>query len=108
MFGRLCDKQLIETDAQNVAKIFIHASASKLADPKVQKCAVAQDAVKEFDGECPIGGLELRLGERAGNDRVGELFFSTPGSQRGESDSASRGPRHNEFYRGMMLARPTE
>src|SRR5260370_22433836 len=97
MFGRLCDKQLIETDAQNVAKIDIHASASKLADPKVQECAIAQHAVKEFDGECSIGGVELRLGERAGNDRVGELLPSTPASQRGESDTAGRGPRHDEF-----------
>jgi len=97
MFGRLCDKQLIETDAQNVAKIDVHASVSKLVDPKVQECAIAQDAVKEFDGECSIGGVERRLGEHAGNDRVGELLLSTPVSQRGESDSASRDPRHNEF-----------
>src|SRR2546430_16902444 len=107
MFGRLCDKQLIETDAQNVAKIDVHASVSKLVDPKVQECAIAQDAVKEFDGECSIGGVERRLGEQAGNDRVGELLLSKPVSRSGEGGSPAGTPRLTDFILGRSTGRIT-
>ena len=108
VFRRLGDKYLIKAKAQKVAKIDIYVSASERSDPKVEQGKVSQDAVEKFYHECAIGRLKCGLGERARNDCVSELLFSPPCSQRGESDSASRGLRHENFQRGRTLARPME
>ena len=97
VFRRLGDKYLIKAKAQKVAKIDIYVSASEQPDPKVEQGNVSQDAVEKFDRECAIGRLKRGLGERARNDCVSELLSSPPCSQRGESDSASRGLRHENF-----------
>ena len=97
VFRRLSDKYLIKTQAQKIAKIDIYVSASNFADPKIEQGEVSQDAVEKFYDECAIRRLKRARGERARNDCVSELFFSPPGSQRGESDSASRVLRHENF-----------
>jgi hypothetical protein len=97
VFRRLGDEYLIKAQAQKIAKIDIYVSASERSDPKIEQGEVSQDAVEKLDRECAISRLKRDLGERARNDCVRELLFSPPGSQRGESDSASRVLRHENF-----------
>jgi hypothetical protein len=95
VFRRLGDKYLIEAQAQEIAKIDIYVPASERSDPKVEQGNVSQDAVEKFDRECAISRLKCGFGQRARNDSVSELLLSPPCSQRGESDSASGGLRHD-------------
>ena len=97
VFRCLGDKYLIKAKAQKIAKIDIYVSATNFADPKIEQGEVSQDAVEKFYDECAIGRLKRAGGERARNDCVRELSLSSPGPQRGESDSASRGLRHENF-----------
>ena len=89
MFGSVCEKKLIKTKAQKIAKIDIQPSRSKLADPKVEQSEISQDPVEEFHREGAIGRFERGTGQQTGNDRIREFRFFPPCSQRGESNSAS-------------------
>lgn len=108
VFRRLGDKYLIKAKAQKVAKIDIYVSAPERSNPKIEQGEVSQNSVKEFERECTIDGLKRALGKRVRNDCVSEVLLSPPTSQRGESNSASRGLRHGDSYRGIALARPME
>src|SRR5207237_10519670 len=97
VFRGIGDTYLIESQAQRIAQSDIYVSASERFNPKVEQGEVSQDAVEKFDRKCTIGQLKRGPGERARNDCVSELLFSPPCSQRGESDSASRRLRHENF-----------
>lgn len=108
VFRGLGDEYLVKAQPQKIAKVDIYVSASERSNPEIEQNEVSQNTVKKFERECTIDGLKRGLGKRVRNDCVSEVFLSSPTSQRGESNSASRGPRHDDSYRGIMLARPTE
>ena len=94
MFRRLGDEELIQAKTQKISKIDIYVCASERADPKVEEGQVSQNAIEKFERETAVSGLKSALRERIRNDRISELLFCSPCSQRGESNSASRGLGH--------------
>jgi len=108
VFRRPGDEYLIKAEPQKIAKVDIYMAASERSNPKIEQGEVSQNTVEKFERECTIDGPKRGLGKRVRNDCVSKLFLSSPTSQRGESNSASRGLRHDDSYRGITLARPME
>lgn len=85
---RLEQKQLIETEPQQIAGIVIKMSGPKLTDPEIEQRQVTQDAVEKFRGKGAIGRRKIDGSQARGKNGVREFPSVAPFLQGRESDSA--------------------
>lgn len=88
VFRRREQKQLIETEPQQIAGIVIKMSGAKLTDPKIEQRQVTQDAVEKFRGKGAIRRREINGSQARGKNGVREFPSVAPFLEGGESDSA--------------------
>ena len=88
VFRGLKEKQLIESKPQQVARTVIEMAGPKPADPKIEQCQVAKDAVKKFGGKGAIRRRELAGSQTVGQDRIGKFPPAAPLFKSGEGDTA--------------------
>lgn len=88
VFRRLEQKQLIETEPQQIAGIVIKMSGPKLTDPKIEQRQVTQDAVEKFGGKGAIRRCEINGSQARGQNGVREFPSVAPFLEGRESDNA--------------------
>ena len=81
-------KQLIQSQPQQITRIVIEMTGTKLTNPKVEQSQVAQNAIEKFRGKGAIGRREIVGSQTFAQDRVGKSSPAAPLFQGGESDSA--------------------
>jgi hypothetical protein len=81
-------KQLIEAKPQQVARAVIEMAGPKPADPKIEQCQVAKDAVKKLGTKGAIRRREFAGSQTLGQDGIGKFPSTAPLFQSGEGDTA--------------------
>ncbi len=88
-------KQLVDSEAQQIAGITIERAGTKRIDPKVEQRQVTENAVEKLCGEGAIRGRELGRAQETREDGIAKLPPDPPFPKRLQRECSGRRIRHN-------------
>ena len=88
VFRRLKEKQLIETQSEQIARIVVEATGAEFADPKIEQREISEHAVEQLCGKSAIRCRQPAGSQELAEDCVGKFFSAAPLIQRDQSESA--------------------
>ena len=77
------EKQLIEAQPKQIARIVVEMTGPEFADPKIEQDQVPENTVEKFGGKGAIGGVQLSGSQALPENRVRKFSSTTPLFQRG-------------------------
>ena len=81
-------KQLIETQSEQIARIVVEATRAELPNPKIEQRQISQYPVEQLRPQSPIRGREPAGTQELAEDCVGKFSSSAPFFQGDKSDGA--------------------
>ncbi len=85
---RLKQKQLIETQSEQITRIVVEVRGAEAADPKIEQRQIPEHAVEQLRGKSPICCREPAGTQEFAEDCVGKFSSSAPFFQGDKSDGA--------------------